>query len=395
LTEVSNRSTWLGSESPKCGMTRLFFLIRSLERGGAERQLIELAGELIRSGCAVTVCTFYDGGALRDELESIPGVETISLSKGGRWDIAGFVWRLARAVREHRPDILHGYMGVANELAAMFALLHGCKSAWGLRASNVDLAEYDRLARAAFRLGAWCSRLADVIIVNSEAGRAYYASHGYRADAMHVVPNGIDCIRFQPDEIARARVRGEWGIAPQERLVGLVARLDPMKDHQNFLQAAALIAAEHPDVRFVCIGSGPAAVRDRYRALASTLGLSDKVLWPGARDDMAATYNAIDIVTLSSAFGEGFPNAIAEAMATGKRCAVTKVGDAELIVGDLGAAVPPRDPRALANAIGQLLRLNDDQVQSMQKLARQRIIENFSKHQLGIHTLKILLASAS
>lgn len=376
-------------------MTRLFFLIRSLERGGAERQLIELVGELSRSGCAVTVCTFYDGGALRSELERVPGVKAISLGKRARWDTARFVWRLARAISEQRPDVIHGYMGVANELATAFALLHGCKSAWGLRASNMDLAEYDRLAQATFHLGAWCSRFADVIILNSEAGRAYYSSQGYRADAMHVVPNGIDCARFQPDEAARARVRREWGIAARERLVGLVARFDPKKDHPNFLRAAALVATEHPDVRFVCVGGGPAHVGDRYRTFANDLGLCGKVVWAGARDDMAAAYNAIDIVVLSSAFGEGFPNAVAEAMATGKRCAVTKVGDAELIVGDLGVAVPPRDPRALADAIGQLLVLDDEQVQSMQERARERMVEKFSKHQLGIDTLKILVDSAS
>lgn len=376
-------------------MPRLFFLIRSLERGGAERQLIELVGELSRSDCDVTVCTFYDGGALRDELERVPGVKTISLSKGGRWDIAGFVWRLGKAVRAQRPDVLHGYMGVANELAAVFAVLNGCKSAWGLRASNMDLGEYDRLAQVSFRLGAWCSRFADVIIVNSEAGRAYYASHGYRADAMHVVPNGIDCTRFQPDEAARTRVRAEWGIAPRERLVGLVARIDPMKDHETFLRAAALVAAKHPDVRFVCIGGGSPQLGERYRALASELGLTPKLVWAGPRDDMAAIYNALDVATLSSAFGEGFPNAVAEAMATGKRCAVTKVGDAEMIVGDSGVAVPPRAPRAFADAIGQLLELDDEQVQSMQKRARQRIVEKFSKHQLGVDTLKILSNPAS
>ena len=168
-----------------------------------------------------------------------------------------------------------------------------------------------------------------------------------------------------------------------------------MKDHPTFLRAAALLAAEHADVRFVCVGGGTAELSDRYRALASELGLDEKLVWTGARDDVAATYNALDVATLSSAFGEGFPNVVAEAMATGKRCAVTQVGDAALIVGDLGIAVPPRDPRALADAIGQLLRLDDEQVQSLQRRARERIIEKFSKRQLGIDTLKILLDAAS
>jgi glycosyltransferase involved in cell wall biosynthesis len=293
-------------------------------------------------------------------------------------------------VRAERPDVIHGYMGIANELASVFAALQGCQSAWGIRASDKDFSQYDRLAQVSFRLGALFSRFADVIIANSEAGRTYYGSHGYKTGAMHVVPNGIDCNRFKPDESARARVRGEWGFGPGERLVGLVARLDPMKDHENFLRAAARVATRHPEVRFVCVGGGPAKLNDRYRALAGSLGLSDKLLWAGARDDMAAIHNALDIVVLSSAFGEGFPNAIGEAMATGRPCAVTKVGDAELIVGDTGCAVPPSDPSALADAIERLLGLDRAQMESMQKRARQRIIENFSTERLGIATLKIL-----
>src|SRR5262245_44633523 len=114
-------------------MKRIFLLIRSLERGGAERQVIELAGGLVRCGFHVTVCTFYDGGALRPELEAIAGVESVSLGKKGRWDMGRFFWRLQSVVRQARPDLIHGYMGIANELALVLARISGAKAVWGLR----------------------------------------------------------------------------------------------------------------------------------------------------------------------------------------------------------------------------------------------------------------------
>src|SRR5436305_9702289 len=98
---------------------QIFFLIRSLNYGGAERQLIELAKGLDKTRFAVTLATFYDGGALRPEIEGIEGVTVLSLRKKGRWDVMPFLWRLARAVRAARPQIVHGYMSVANELGIL------------------------------------------------------------------------------------------------------------------------------------------------------------------------------------------------------------------------------------------------------------------------------------
>ena len=103
----------------------LFFLIRALDHGGAERQLIELVKDLDKSRFEITVATFYDGGGLRPEMEKIAGVRVVSLGKKGRWDLLPFVWRLSRLVRRLRPDVLHGYMGIANELCSLMGRLHG------------------------------------------------------------------------------------------------------------------------------------------------------------------------------------------------------------------------------------------------------------------------------
>jgi glycosyltransferase involved in cell wall biosynthesis len=168
-------------------------------------------------------------------------------------------------------------------------------------------------------------------------------------------------------------VRAEWRIAPNERLIGTVARLDPMKDHRNFLRAAARVVPAHPGARFVCIGDGPAAYRIELDELASQLGLGGRLLWAGARDDIEAVYNALD-VKVSSSLSEGLPNAVAEAMASGVPCVVTDVGDSADVVDGLGWICPPGDDAALGTAILQAL----DSLPRDARLIRERIRTQFS-----------------
>jgi glycosyltransferase involved in cell wall biosynthesis len=134
---------------------------------------------------------------------------------------------------------------------------------------------------------------------------------------------------------------------------GIVARLDPMKDHPTFLEAAARVASAQDAARFVAIGSGPAAYAARLERHPAAKRLGGRLVWAGDVDDMAAAYNALDALVLSST-GEGFPNAVAEAMACGVPCAVTDAGDAARIVAGTGRVVPTADPDALAAAMMDL-----------------------------------------
>lgn len=363
-------------------MPRVFFLIRSLERGGAERQLVELTRALAKDGYQVTVCTFYDAGALRPELEGVPGLTLVSLGKRGRWQLIRFLVRLHAAVRAAQPDIIHGYLPIANEFALLMARMFHAKAIFGLRSSNMDFSRYDQAAKRSFQVGAVLSRFADALIVNSEAGRAHHSACGYATEHMVVIQNGIDYERYRPDEEARRRVREAWGIRPDERVVGLAARADPKKDHESFLRAAALLQGRHPKVRFVCVGDARPKRRASLMALARDLNLSGGLLWAGIREDMNAVYNAFDIGVLCSAFGEGFPNTVAEAMATGRPCVVTDVGDSAPLVGETGIVIPPRDVPALAAAIDQMLALSNEELAARGLAARERIIRMFNRERL-------------
>ena len=368
---------------------RIFFLIRSLECGGAERQLVELALGLKQNGHDITVAVFYSGGPLAEPLLNA-GVPVVSLDKRGRWDIAPFFLRLLRVLRKYQPDFLYAFMGIPCILSVfMKIILSDLSVVWGVRASNMDLSRYDWLSRYAYRLECVLSVFADLIIANSHAGREYAIFNGFPREKIVVISNGIDTNKFKPCREDGERLRKEWGVSSKEKLVGLVARLDPMKDHPTFITAAGMLAAQCEDVKFVCVGDGPVEYKGQLIKLTNKAGLAGKIIWSGARSDVSAIYNALDVFTLTS-ISEGFPNVVGEAMASGVPCVVTDVGDVRGLVGDTGIVVPPGDPIKLTKGMaGMLLKIGLESHETEQR-ARQRIVECFSTAGLADKTDRAL-----
>lgn len=350
---------------------KICFLLRSLTYGGAERQLVLLAKGLHERGHHVAVITFYSGGPLEKELREA-GVRIRPLYKRGRWDVLVFLIRLTRIMWEERPDILHGYLTGQNLIAVLIKpLFPSIKIVWGVRSAIRDLGRREWLDSVSFKLTCWLSRFADAIIANSHAGREYHVAMGYPAKKTVVIRNGIDTERYHCDPKARERIRREWGVTEHEELIGVVGRLNPVKDHPTFLNAAALLACKRRTSRFVCIGDGPAEYREELYALAENLGLGERLLWVGNYEDMPAAYNALDI-TVSSSLSEGMPNVISEAMACGVPCVVTNVGDSAWVVGDQGEVVPPKNSVAIVDAIERLLnRRTYDPTQIRQRIVNQ------------------------
>jgi glycosyltransferase involved in cell wall biosynthesis len=356
----------------------IFFLIRSLNIGGTECQLVELIRGLDKNAFEITVALFYDEGTLRNELIAIEGVKYIPLFKSGRWDFIRFCTRLITVLRRLRPHILYSFLPDANLVGLILGRLVCVKRiVWGVRASNMDVSRYDWLARLSLSLSAFLSRFPNAIIVNSFAGLRFHKDIGYKTERMSVIPNGIDTKLFKPDHPSGCRLRDEWGI--EERImIGLVGRLDPMKDHTTFLQAVKIFDQKECSVCFICIGDGKEPYKSEIHSLCMTLGLNGSLIWTGARSDMIAVYNAMDIVTSSSSFGEGFPNVIGEAMACGVPCVVTDVGDSAIIVGETGVIVPPEDPQALADGWRSMLKRLNDKSYSIKEMARVRIVSHYS-----------------
>lgn len=370
-------------------MTRIVFLARKLDQGGAERQLVTLAKELKNRRHDVQVVLFYSGGAYDSELADA-GVPVHFVWKRGRWDVIGFLVRLVRILRRLQPAAVYSFLDAPNILSAMlYPAMGSPRLIWSIRAAGMEMRHYDWLIRLISRLEAGLSWTADVIVANSYAGSAWAVSRGFPAARMAVVENGIDTERFRFDRNGRELFRREWKVGADETAIGLVARFDPMKDHETFLRAAATLAKDHGGLRFVCVGGGPGDYVRRMRQLSEFLGLDRLITWAGPQSDMPAVYSALDIASSSSSFGEGFSNAIAEAMACGVPCVVTDVGDSARIVGTLGEVVPPRDPDAFAAALGEMIRRLEKEA-DLGRRARERIIAEFSLERMVTRTEQIL-----
>jgi glycosyltransferase involved in cell wall biosynthesis len=177
-------------------------------------------------------------------------------------------------------------------------------------------------------------------------------------------------------------VRAELGLAAHAPLIGLVARFDPQKDHQGFLQAARRLHAHRPDVRFVLAGPGVDQCNGTLARTIAEAGLVNAVHLLGPRSDVPRLMAAFDVASLSSRWGEAFPNVVAEAMACGIPCVVTDVGDAAEIVGDTGLVVPPCDPQALAGGWERMLALPAEQRRDLGEQARARIAARYDLRQV-------------
>ncbi|MEN9566044.1 MAG: hypothetical protein RLZZ69_1240, partial [Cyanobacteriota bacterium] len=184
--------------------------------------------------------------------------------------------------------------------------------------------------------------------------------------------------KFKPSAEIRQKFRQELNIADHVFLIGSVARYHAMKDHANFLQAAHLLLVEHPETKFVMVGTNVDYENQTLTTLIDTLGIGDNVYLLGQRSDIPQITPALDILTSSSAYGEAFPLVLGEAMSCEVPCVVTDIGDSAWIVGDTGKVVPPKNPTALAQAWQEVMTMDISVKANLGKLARKRIINKFS-----------------
>jgi len=336
---------------------------------------VHLALGLHERGWDVTVVTFYEDGALGGELRDA-GVPLVPVGKSGRWDVLSFGVRLVAELRRRRPQVLHGVLDVPNLIAALAVLLlPGTRLVWGVRGSQRDRRYYDRLHALTLSLERLVSWRCDLLVVNSRAGARHVEALGWRPRRVVVVPNGIEDAAGGDGD--RHGGRADLGLAPADVAVGVVGRLDPIKGHEDLLRALPAVLSAQPATRLVVIGDGPEAERRRLRALAAELGVADRVVWAGQRQDMAQVYAALDLL-VSASHSEGFSNAVAEGMLAGLVPVVTDVGDSRMLIGDVGTVAPPQDPAALAEALISAVRLPPAVRSDAGGRARSRVLESFS-----------------
>ncbi len=319
----------------------------SVERGGAV-QCASLARALARRGHRVT-CIF-DG----EPDQPMHGVWFQSLQEAGvrirRLGLqspAGTL-QLRRLLAEERPDVLHTHKNRAL-FCAYFATLGMRRPVWAANRGTVYPLSQSRLAYFIHR------RHVARIFAVAAAVREALVADGIAGEKVEVVYGSFDPDRFRPG-VSGTAMRRAWKLPEGAPVVGLIGSLNtPKKGQSVLLEAAALLKDKHPELRFVLVGEGDSAV---LQALASSLGVSDRVVFAGFTEDVPAALAAMDIVVCASLRGEGLTGALREALAMARPVISSDVaGNRELVIDNsTGLLVPPGDPAALADAINRMLR---------------------------------------
>lgn len=358
---------------------KILHVITSLGDGGAEGVLYRLC-HYDTSACHIVVCLMDEGkyGALLRK----DGIELLCLNMlPGKIDLSA-MWTLFKYFRLSKPDVVQTWMYHADFVGGVLARLAGITSVfWNIRQSGFDV---DKSKKSTLLLAKFCARLSGVvprgIISCSHNGARNHSDLGYKSSAMTVISNGYDLDFFSVNDLLACEFRNELKITPETLLLGMVARFHPQKDHLGLISALSIVKSRIQNFKFVLIGADLTSMNRQLIEKIKFLELESNILLLGQRTDIHVVMNGIDINVLSSAFGEGFPNVLAEAMACATPCIATDVGDSALIIGSTGWIVPPSNPQALANAILKAAeeKLNKIKEWSDRKVAcRNRITKHF------------------
>jgi glycosyltransferase involved in cell wall biosynthesis len=330
-------------------------LITSLDTGGAERSLVNLVTAMNRDEFENEVITLLKPGPMAQTLAKA-GIPVTSMEIGRYRPNPAALLTLIRHLRAKKPAILQTWLYHADffgSVAALFAKPDHL--VWNVRSSEIDRPGIRRSTRYLARLLAALSRRPDAIIVNSHDGQRYHERIGYHPKQWVNIANGVDLARFHPRRDERATLRTRLGVPTDAAVIGLVARYHPMKDIDTFLRAASRFRREHGNAKFVLCGDRLGPDNSKLAKLVRDLDLDRNIVLLGPRSDIELIYPALDVLTLCSISGEGFPNVLCEAMACDVPCVATDIGDSAEIIGDRRWIVPKRDHEALARGWQALL----------------------------------------
>jgi len=344
--------------------TRIVHIIYSFETGGLEKGIATLVTSASPEFEHVIFCLTTSG---KSESLLPPNTQIIELYKPPG-NSPFFLLKLSRVLKNLRPDIVHtrnwsGMDGIiAARMAGIRAVVHG-EHGWGME--DPQGLHQKRVLIRRF-LSRWVSEYTCV----SKQIENWLCNDVRVGKPVSQIYNGVDSEKYCPGN-GRDRIRSELGLAADIPLVGVVGRLDPIKDHPTLFRAFEAVRTVLPEARLLVVGDGPERKRLESRA-------GDGVIFLGNRSDVPEILRALDLFVLPS-LNEGISNTILEAMATGIPVVATRMGGNPELVEDnhTGILVRPSDPSALSNAILHYLE-NPDLIRRHGEAGRVRVNKSFS-----------------
>jgi glycosyltransferase involved in cell wall biosynthesis len=355
---------------------KVVHIITGLGDGGAEHVLFKICKYDIKN--KHFVISLKGSGKYFSLIKKL-GVEVYCLNMKF-YSINKFLY-LIKLLYNLKPDIVQTWLVHADFLGSIAARLAGIdKILWNVRYSNIELGKAKLTTIIIIKLLSILSYLIPkcIVFVSKKAEKIYEVV-GYNKRIFKYIPNGYDLSVLKFNKQKRFNLKKKIKIKKNIPIIGKVARYDPQKDHFNLLGALSLIKKKN--INFFCVLIGSNINQNNFELIfeIKRLNLSKCVKLLGQIKDIPKVMNGLDIHVLSSSYGEGFPNVVAESMACGTPSIVTNVGDSSLIVGSTGWVVPPNNPAKLAKAIEKAIHEKGTIKWSKRCVkARLRIKENFS-----------------
>lgn len=350
-------------------MYRIGLLIPTLDRGGAEKQLVLLATGLRERGLAPEVVVLTRSGPYHEDLlES--GIPVHVVGKRGKIDPICFS-RLSRLFKKQRYDLVQTWLFAANTYGRLAARHAGVRAI----VATERCCDWWK-SSLHFWIDRRLSRFTDRIVVNSQGVAAFYRDHvGLPADKIVVIPNAV----AEPEHatfVNRRELRRELGLPEDSFVVGFVGRLWPQKRVPDLIWACDIVRNIRPQIRLLIVGDGP--LRTELALYARDVGMGERTVFTGERADVWRLLQVMDAFVLPSAF-EGMSNALMEAMLAGLPVVCTDIpGNRELVQhGITGLLVPPGNRAELARAIWRLMDAPELR-HRLGEAARRFVRENFS-----------------
>lgn len=366
---------------------RIVHVITCLSAEGAGIMLYRLLAHLDHTRFEPIVIGLGQEAELANRLRS-HGITVHTLATQCHTGIGWHVVKLARLLRQLQPDIVQGWMYHGNVAASLANALLGKRFPvlWGIQQSLYDLHHESRLNRWIIQMGARLSQHCEYILYNSYLSSDQHLACGYAPQKTRIIPNGFDTQLFAPDPYNRNKIRQSLGIPADAIVIGMIAHYHPSKNHALFLEAANLLMQHQQNIHFLLAGSGVTADTPALAALLQHCPHRHKLHLLGERKDIPDLLNAMDMFSLTSSGGEGFPNALGEAMACGIPCIATDVGDTPLITGNTGRIlqVAEATPSALAFAWLEWINAGDIWRQELGQRALQRIRKHYNIHHITL-----------
>lgn len=362
---------------------KVLHIITGLGNGGAEGVLYRLVTN-DRSNEHIVVSLMDEGKYGPLLIKEGISVHCLNMSQG-KPSIKSIV-KLFKLIKSAKPDVVQTWMYHADLIGGVIAKSLGVKNVfWNIRHSNFD-SLHTKLST--IRIAKICAKLSTIIpskiISCSNNAVDIHTKLGYSSHKIVTISNGYDLASFKEDKNSISNLQKSLSLRGFP-VLGMVGRFDPQKNHKGLLQALSIIKEKGYKFDCLLVGKDLTLENTEILDLIRRYNLEEDIYLLGQRTDIPDIMHLLDIHILSSSYGEGFPNVLAEALACGTPCVATDVGDSKLIVDKFGLIVEPNNINSLAKAIMKLLDIYSKEPKAWKSLKTEStgfVQQNFSLNKM-------------